>query len=101
MQNELYVFEIRSFLLSRSRVVKILRSIPGINIRRTPRFLSRFREQEFCEFELGGQVFKVWELFSDKSHARSLRVRIVVGTKQSAGSREQMNLVRDAFVRNR
>jgi hypothetical protein len=60
-EGRVFAFEIGNFLVSRRRVCRIVRSIPGVRILRTPRFLSWLREDEFCEFELGGYKFKAWE----------------------------------------
>jgi hypothetical protein len=88
----IFAFEVDNVLLSRRGVCRILRSVPGVRILRAPRFLSRFREEEFCEFELGGRRFKAWEPFGDNS-------RYWIGPEPAQWC-EQVDLVRDAFVRH-
>jgi hypothetical protein len=86
-------FEINNFLVSRRRVCRILRTVPGLRILRTPRFLSYFNEDEFCEFELDGKKFTAWEPYGDNS-------RYWIGPEPMGWS-EQVALVREAFVRQK
>jgi hypothetical protein len=99
IDDKLLGFEIQNFLLSRGYTVKILRSIPDVSIKRVPRFLSRLREFQFCEFELGGCTFKVWEPRWDREYMRrGLRVRHIIATEISAHCHQRMALVRDRFT---
>jgi hypothetical protein len=83
-------FEIDNLLISRRGVVRILRSIPDIHIIRSPRLLW-WREDEFCEFEIGGQRFKALEPFGDNS-------RYWIGPEPPQWS-EHIQLVQNAFAR--
>jgi hypothetical protein len=99
LDDQVVGFEIQNFLLSRGYTLRILRSVHDIHLIRTPLFLSRLREVEFCEFELGGQIFRVWEPLGDRNYMRrSLKVRHVIGTKNSGPWREHLASVRRAFV---
>jgi len=60
-----FAFEIAS--VGRQRLCRIVSSFPEARLLRTPKFLSWWREEEFCEFEVGGQKFIVWEPFGDNS----------------------------------
>lgn len=51
----------------RRGVTAVARAIPGTRVTKAPRFLSWFREEVFCEFELGGVKFEIWEPFGDNS----------------------------------
>lgn len=85
-------FEISNLLVSRRRVCRILQTIPGVRILKKPRFLSQFREEEFCEFEVSGQKFKAWEPWGDSS-------RFWIGPEPTQWC-EQVAVVRDAFERH-
>jgi len=87
-----FAFEISNLLVSRRRVCRILRTIPGVHISRSPRFLSRFREDEFCEFEVSGQRFKAWEPWGDSSC-------FWIGPEPPQWC-EQVALIRDTFERH-
>jgi hypothetical protein len=60
-----FAFEVKNFFLARSTACKIASKIPGARILRGPRVLSDFRDDEFCEFELDGVTFVMWEPFGD------------------------------------
>ena len=45
----------------------IARRISGVKLLKAPRLLSWFREEVFCEFELGQVKFKAFEPFGDNS----------------------------------
>ena len=65
-EGRVFAFEVKNFLLARSTACNIASKIPGVQILKRPRFLSWFRdEDEFCEFELDGIRFVVWEPFGD------------------------------------
>lgn len=60
---------------------------------RGPARLSAFREEQFCEFEVEGQRFIVWEPFGDNS-------RYWVGPEPAVWCKE-VDVVRAAFRRAR
>jgi hypothetical protein len=62
-----FAFEIDQPWGGRRRVCAILRRIPGAKLTRTPRFLSWFREESFCEFELASVRFEALEPYGDNS----------------------------------
>lgn len=69
-KGRLYAFEIDNtyFGFARQAVVKIIKGhLPEAKVLRTPKPLSSFREDTFCEFELAGSVFEVLEPFGDNS----------------------------------
>ena len=45
----------------------MLERIPGYHVLRRPKLFSYFREDEFCEFEVEGMKFVVWEPYGDNS----------------------------------
>jgi hypothetical protein len=92
-QGRILAFEIDNLFVSRRHVCRILRTIPGLLVLRTPCFLTRSKEEEFCEFELGGQKFTAWEPFGDNS-------RYWIGPEPMGWS-EQVALVRNAFVQHK
>ncbi len=66
-EGRVFAFEVGNTLLSRRNVCKIVLAIPGARLIKKPCFLSRFREEEFCEFEVHGQKFAACESFGDGS----------------------------------
>jgi len=60
-------FEVDNLALSRSRLCRKVSRIPGARITRRPEFLSWWREEVFCEFELDGLMFEAWESYGDNS----------------------------------
>ncbi len=66
-EGRVYAFEADNLLLGRRGAVRVVRSIPGVRVVRRPRALSWLREETFCEFELDGVRFVVWEPFGDTS----------------------------------
>jgi len=44
-----------------------VKQIPGVEILDEPKFLSAFREEEFCKFKVGERVFVIEEPFGDNS----------------------------------
>jgi hypothetical protein len=62
-----FAFEVAVPLGGRRRVCSIVRRIQGVKITKAPRFLSWFREETFCEFELGQVKFQAQEPFGDNS----------------------------------
>jgi hypothetical protein len=64
-EGRVFAFEVNNFLLSRRRLCKIVSRMPGVQIISTPRLVSG--EDEFCEFQIDGQRFVVWEPWGDSS----------------------------------
>lgn len=64
---ELHAFEIENILTSRRKVLRIVKSIPGVKVISSPMFLSWFRESTVCRFSVDGQEFSVEEPFGDNS----------------------------------
>ena len=62
-----FAFEVANWTLGRRGVCALVVQIPGATLLRKPRFLSWWREDEFCEFEVDGQRFTAWEPFGDNS----------------------------------
>ena len=62
-----FAFEVNN--IARIGVLRIVRTIPGVRINRSPRnrFLSWGEPDDFCEFELEGQKFIITEPFGDNS----------------------------------
>ncbi len=90
-EGRLYAFEVSNVLLGRRGAVRVIRSIPGARVTRTPAALSWLREETFCEFEIDGVRFVVWEPFGDSS-------RYWIGP-EPVGSRPQLDQIRSAFQR--
>ena len=86
-----FAFEVSNLLLTRRRACEIVRGIPSATIIAEARFQFPSREDVFCQFEVGGQRFKIWEPFGDNS-------RYWVGPEPPQWC-EQLAVVRDAFVR--
>jgi hypothetical protein len=59
-------FEINSWL-GRRHAARIVATIPGVHVLRRPRLFARSGEEVFCEFELNGQRFNVWEPHGNSS----------------------------------
>ena len=58
-------FEIPNLLITRREVTKLVASIPGVEIAKTPQL---FRDNDvFCEFVFGGKHIQVLEPFGDNS----------------------------------
>lgn len=66
-QGQLFAFEVDNLLLGRRGLVRVVSTVPGARLHRRPKFLSWFREEEFCEFDVDGSVFVAWEPFGDSS----------------------------------
>src|SRR6266404_2861359 len=90
-QGRLRAFEIENSTISRGAVVRILKSIPGLVVKRSQPWY-RFGLEDFCEFELGGTTFEASEPWGDSS-------RFWLGPP-SVPYAEQIGVVRSAFVRH-
>ena len=53
-------FEVSSGL-GRRRAARVVATIPGVRMLRLPKWIARFDQEVFCEFELEGQHFTIWE----------------------------------------
>jgi len=90
---EAFAFEVGRIFISRRRLRKILGRIAGVRILRSPLPLSGFREEEFCEFELNGELFAAWEPYGDNS-------RFWIGPASGTPSKSIQVLI-DAFRNHR
>ena len=91
-EGRVYAFEIENLVIGRRSVCRVVSGIPGASVVRQPvRFLSWFREDTFCEFELDGVRFEVWEPFGDNS-------RYWIGPEPPQWV-PQLEIVRQAFLR--
>ncbi len=88
-QGEAFAIEVEVPLRGRRRVCSILSGIEGVHITRTPRLLSWLREENFCEFRIGGVSFSVEEQFGDNS-------RYWIGPDDGA-LHEELQLICDAL----
>ena len=95
-----FAYEVDNFHLGRNGLCRLVTRIPGCIVARKPNwFRWPFRgEDEFCEFELDGIRFVVWEPWGDNC-------RYWVGPKSEEGSSPkwcpQVERVREAFGRAR
>jgi hypothetical protein len=48
--------------LSRRTAIKIVKSIPGVEV-----IEEKIRDDAFCTFKLGDRIFEIWEPFGDNS----------------------------------
>jgi len=62
-----FAFEVGNSGLGRRGVCQVVETIPGAKVVRRPKFLSWFREEEFCEFVVDGKTFVAWEPYGDSS----------------------------------
>jgi hypothetical protein len=61
-EGRVFAFEVDNIVLGRRGLCRVIRKIPGATLLRQPvRFLSWFRESEFCEFEMNGVRFSADE----------------------------------------
>lgn len=84
-----YAFEVENLAIGRSGFCKVVKTIPGAEILKTPRFLSWFREDVFCKFSVAGATFEAWEPFGDSS-------RYWVGP-EPVSYVPQISIIRSAF----
>jgi len=87
-EGRIFALEVSNFLLSRKRLCKIVSTIPGVRMVRTPRHLSG--EEELCEFEIDGQRFVASEPWGDSS-------RYWIGPKSKEWC-PQVEIVRHFFL---
>src|SRR5579864_6032168 len=86
----LWAFEVDNFRIGRRAVCRVVSSIEGAALSRTPKLLSWFRESIFCEFSVDGEVFIAEEPYGDNS-------RYWIGP-QPPRQIPQTRRVRDAFA---
>ncbi len=89
-EGRVFSFEVGNMFLSRRCVCKIVLTIPGAKLIKRPCFLSRFREEEFCEFEVDGQIFAACESFGDNT-------RYWIGPKPEIW-KPQIEKIKEAFA---
>ncbi|MBS0577170.1 MAG: hypothetical protein JSS45_12240 [Proteobacteria bacterium] len=53
-------FEV-SASLGRRRAAQVVAGIPDVIVLRRPKWLARLDQEVFCEFELEGQHFNIWQ----------------------------------------
>lgn len=92
-QGRVFAFEVSNSRLGRRRAVRVVSELPNVRVRRSPRWLSWFCEEEFCEFEIDGRVFVMAEPWGDSS-------RYWIGPKPAHWC-EEVSFVREAFQRIR
>jgi len=90
-EGRVFAFEVSNFWSTRSAVCRIASTSPGVRIVRRPKWLSWFREEVFCEFELDGITFVAWEPFGDNT-------RFWIGPEPTRWGK-QIDRVREAFRR--
>jgi hypothetical protein len=81
-----FAFEVKNLFLGRSAASKFVSKLPGVKMLRSPKSFSYFREEVFCEFELSGHQFQIWEPFGDSS-------RYWIGPKDKTRSPETHAIV--------
>jgi hypothetical protein len=84
-----FAFEVDNIFLPRRTACRVARDIPGAKLIRTPRFFPS--EEEFCEFEIEGVSFILWQPWGDNS-------RYWIGPRPERWV-PQLAAVRDAFAR--
>lgn len=86
----MHAFFIENILLGRDGAVEVVKTIPGATILETPRFLSWFREDIFCKFEVNGVPFEIEEPYGDNS-------LYWVGKSPEGGACPELEEVANAF----
>jgi hypothetical protein len=84
----IFAFEVANF--GRHRACRFVGKIPGVVVLRRQRHFQFLSDEEFCEFELEGQRFVIWEPWGDNS-------RYWVGPKPPQWCPE-VEQVRNAFA---
>lgn len=86
---QVFAFEIDH--VGRRKVLRIIRTIPGVQLIRTPAVLSSLREEDFCEFDIGGARFLASEPFGDNS-------RLWIGPKAEGNTAHpELEIVKETF----
>ena len=60
-------FEVANWRIGRRGACKIVRRIPAVKVLKEPVFLSWLREDIFCKFQVGDEIFEIEEPFGDNS----------------------------------
>jgi hypothetical protein len=92
-EGRIYAFEVANHTIGRSGALLIVESIPGVQVVRRPLRWSWFREETFCEFDIDGRRFSIWEPFGDSS-------RYWIGPEPPEPCKE-IDIVRAAFLQAR
>jgi hypothetical protein len=85
----LYAFEVSS-VIGRRRACAVASRIPGATVLTRPQRFSFGGPDEFCRFEVDGQLFVMWEPFGDNS-------RYWIGPEPATWC-PQVERVREAFA---
>jgi len=88
-EGRVFGFEVSNAFFPRSTACRVAQRIPGAKLIRGPRIFPS--EDEFCEFELEGVTFVLWEPWGDNS-------RYWIGPKAGQWV-PQLDRVREEFVR--
>jgi hypothetical protein len=88
-EGRVFGFEVSNAFFPRSTACRVVQRIPGAKLIRGPRIFPS--EDEFCEFELEGVTFVLWEPWGDNS-------RYWIGPK-TGQCVPQLDRVREEFVR--
>jgi hypothetical protein len=89
-EGKLHAFEIENLLVGRLGATNIVKLIPSVRLIKKPKkFLSWWREDIFCEFELNGVHFIIEEPFGDNS-------RYWIGGK-NPGWCSELEIIEQAF----
>ena len=89
-KGRVFAFEVANTVIGRGGACAIVNRIPGSKILHAPTFGSWLREEQFCEFEVNGRRFVIWEPFGDNS-------RYWIGTEPPIWC-EELGEVRQAFL---
>jgi hypothetical protein len=85
---QVFAFEVVNF--GRHRACRFVSKIPGVSIVKRQKHFEFNSDDEFCEFELNGKRFVVWEPFGDNS-------RFWIGSNPPNWCAE-MDEIRNAFA---
>ena len=88
-----FAFEVSVLGLGRRGLCRVAATVPGALVTKRPRFLSWFRQDEFCRFRVDGDDYAAMEPFGDNS-------RYWVGPDPPRWL-PQTQRVRDAFERDK
>ena len=64
---KMHAFFVENILLGRDGAVEVTETIPNVSIIERPKFLSWFRQDIFCRFEVNGVKFEIEEPYGDNS----------------------------------
>ena len=95
MYNDAHIytgFRVSNRLLSRRRACRIVESVPGVRILRSPKRWAWHSEDDFCAFELAGTEFLIVEPFGDNTEYW------IVAAEPDPAARPLIDHVRPAFA---